>query len=93
MERDGTATLQCNVDAKPRVSNVRWTRNNRFIAIAFTHTLHRVTLQDAGRYTCTADNGLGKAGEADILLDVQYGPQVTTRHVLLRITVLFIYYH
>uniref|UniRef100_A0A1B6H4Y3 Uncharacterized protein n=3 Tax=Proconiini TaxID=565685 RepID=A0A1B6H4Y3_9HEMI len=77
VERDGTATLECNVDAKPRVSNVRWTRNNRFIAIAFTHTLHRVALQDAGKYTCTADNGLGKTGEADILLDVQYGPQVT----------------
>ncbi|XP_054261719.1 hemicentin-1 isoform X2 [Macrosteles quadrilineatus] len=77
VERDGTATLECNVDAKPRVANVRWTRNNRFIAIAFSHTLHRVALQDAGKYTCTADNGLGKAGEAEIILDVQYPPQVT----------------
>lgn len=77
VERDGTATLQCNVDAKPRVSNVRWTRNGRFIAIAFTHTLHRVALQDAGKYTCTADNGLGQTGEAEIFLDVLYPPQVT----------------
>ncbi|XP_075224340.1 hemicentin protein echinoid isoform X2 [Lycorma delicatula] len=77
VERDGTATLQCNVDSKPRVSNVRWARNGRLIALAFTHTLHKVTLQDAGKYTCTADNGLGQTGEAEILLDVQYPPHVT----------------
>ncbi|CAH0770951.1 unnamed protein product [Bemisia tabaci] len=77
VEREGTVTLQCNVDAKPRVSGVRWTRNGRFVATSFTHTLRQVTSQDAGKYTCTADNGLGQSGEAEITLDVQYGPQVT----------------
>lgn len=77
VEREGTVTLQCNVDAKPRVSGVRWTRNGRFVATSFTHTLRQVTSQDAGKYTCTADNGLGQSGEAEITLDVQYGPQVS----------------
>ncbi|XP_069704105.1 hemicentin-1 isoform X7 [Periplaneta americana] len=77
VERDATANLQCTVDAKPKVNNVRWTRNGRFIATAFTHTIHRVTLEDAGKYMCTADNGLGQAGEAEILLDVLYPPMVT----------------
>ncbi|XP_034242329.1 uncharacterized protein LOC117645893 isoform X4 [Thrips palmi] len=77
VERDGTATLQCNVDAKPRVSNVRWTRNGRFVATSFTHTIHRVSVQDAGKYVCSADNGLGQVGEAEITLDVLYPPQVT----------------
>ncbi|XP_039283804.1 hemicentin-1 isoform X1 [Nilaparvata lugens] len=77
VERDGTATLQCNVDSKPRVSNVHWARDGRLIALAFTHTLHRVTVQDAGKYTCTADNGLGQTGKAEIVLDVQYPPKVT----------------
>lgn len=77
VEKEGSVTLQCNVDAKPRVNNVRWTRNGRFIATTFTHTINRVTIQDAGKYTCTADNDLGQVGEAELTLDVQYPPQVT----------------
>lgn len=69
--------MQCNVDAKPRVSSVKWTRNGRFFATTFSHTINRVALQDAGKYTCIADNGLGQTGEADLMLDVQYPPQVT----------------
>lgn len=76
IERDTTARLECNVDAKPKVTNVRWTRNGRFISSSLTHTIHRVSVQDAGKYTCTADNGIGKPGEQDILLDVLYPPVV-----------------
>lgn len=76
VERDSQATLQCSVDAKPKVSNVRWTRKGRFITSANTHVIHRVSIQDAGVYTCSADNDLGKPGEKDIALDVLYGPVV-----------------
>lgn len=76
VERDGTAKLECNVDAKPKVSNVRWTRNGRFISSSFTHTIHRVSVQDAGEYECAADNGLGRTGSQKILLDVLYAPVV-----------------
>lgn len=77
VERDDSITLQCNVDAKPRVNNVRWMRDNRFIATSFTHVIQKVTAQDAGTYTCMADNGLGQTREAELVLDVQYPPQVT----------------
>lgn len=77
VERDGTASLQCSVDAKPKVSSVRWTRNGRFIGTAFSHSLLRVGVMDAGKYTCSAENGLGENGEAEILLDVLYAPTVT----------------
>lgn len=77
VEKEGSVTLQCNVDAKPRVSSVRWMRNDRFIATSFTHTINRVTLQDAGKYTCTADNGLGQVGTGELMLDVQFPPLVT----------------
>ncbi|XP_068085269.1 cell adhesion molecule Dscam2 [Anabrus simplex] len=77
VERDGTAVLQCTVDAKPKVNSVRWSRNGRFIATTLTHTISRVTLQDAGKYTCSADNGLGQTGEAEVTLDVLYAPIVT----------------
>jgi echinoid protein len=76
VEKDATAVLQCHVDAKPAVNNVRWTRNGRFIATAFNHTLPRVAMQDAGSYICTADNGLGQPGEADLALDVLFPPVV-----------------
>lgn len=77
VERDSPTTLQCSVDAKPKVSNVKWTRNGRFITSNYIHQIHRVTIQDAGKYTCSADNGLGKIGEKEITLDVLYAPIVT----------------
>lgn len=40
------------------------------------HTIHRVSIQDAGQYACSADNGLGKVGEQEITLDVLYPPIV-----------------
>lgn len=76
VERDRTAKLECNVDAKPKVPNVRWTRNGRFISSSLVHTIHRVSSQDAGKYTCSADNGLGKTGEQELILDVLYPPTV-----------------
>ncbi|XP_050509642.1 muscle M-line assembly protein unc-89 [Diabrotica virgifera virgifera] len=77
VERDSQATLRCSVDAKPKVTTIRWTRNNRFISSSYNHTIHRVSVQDAGKYTCMADNGLGKVGEQEITLDVLYPPIVT----------------
>uniref|UniRef100_A0A182JNS7 Echinoid n=1 Tax=Anopheles christyi TaxID=43041 RepID=A0A182JNS7_9DIPT len=76
VERDQTAKLECNIDAKPKPEQVKWTRNGRFISSHPTHTIHRVSLQDAGRYTCSADNGLDKIGEQEITLNVLYPPIV-----------------
>nr|XP_029713722.1 hemicentin-2-like isoform X1 [Aedes albopictus] len=76
VERDQTAKLECNVDAKPKPERVQWTRNGRFISSHSVHTIHRVSLQDAGKYACSADNGLGKTGEQEIVLNVLYPPIV-----------------
>jgi hypothetical protein len=35
-----------------------------------------VSLQDAGSYFCSAENGLGHTEKEELVLDVQYGPQV-----------------
>lgn len=56
--------------------NVRWTRNNHFISSSLVHTIHRVSVQDGGKYTCSADNGLGKTGEQELILDILYPPTV-----------------
>ncbi|XP_065215193.1 hemicentin-2 isoform X2 [Planococcus citri] len=81
VEKEGSVKLECSVDAKPRVSSVKWMRDGRFFATSFTHTINRVTLQDAGKYTCFAENGLGQSSEAELTLDVQYPPQVTIEGV------------
>ena len=80
VEKDETAQLNCVVDAKPAVTSVKWMRNGRFIDTHFVHTIPRVSLQDAGKYTCQADNGLGQACNTCkevIQLDVLYAPVVT----------------
>lgn len=77
VEKDDTAQLECQVDAKPAVNTVKWTRNGRFIDTHFKHTIPRVTLQDSGTYVCSADNGLGQVGKSELKLDVLYGPVVT----------------
>ena len=63
VEKDDTATLQCNVDAKPSVKEVRWARNGRFISTNFNYSIPQVTLQSSGSYMCSADNGLGHCGK------------------------------
>ncbi|XP_063822474.1 hemicentin-2 [Ostrinia nubilalis] len=77
VEIDGSATMECKVDAKPQVNSVRWTRNGKYISNSFTHTIQGVTIQDAGTYSCSADNGLGHPGEKEIYLDVLFPPSVT----------------
>jgi echinoid protein len=60
VEVDDTAQLSCQVDSKPPVNSVKWIRNERFIDTHFKHTIPRVSLEDAGSYVCSADNGLGQ---------------------------------
>lgn len=77
VERGGSVQIQCSVDAKPAVYSVRWTRSGRYIATSFNHTLRNVGLEDDGLYVCSADNGLGQIGEAELQLDVLHPPVVT----------------
>ncbi|CAH0692935.1 unnamed protein product, partial [Chilo suppressalis] len=77
VEIDGSATMECIVDAKPKVNSVRWSRNGKYISNSFQHSLHALTVEDAGTYTCSADNGLGHPGEKDMYLDVLFPPTVT----------------
>lgn len=76
VEANSTAVLECRVDSKPLVGIVRWQRDSSFVGTSFQHIIPKVTLQDAGRYSCTADNGLGRTGESFLTLDVLYPPTV-----------------
>ena len=77
VERDDTAELFCEVDSKPKVHEVRWVRDGRFIQTNFRNLISRANLKDAGPYICSADNGLGQVGKAEVNLDVLYIPEVT----------------
>lgn len=77
VEVNTQAVLKCNVDSKPEVGMVRWMKDDRFVATTFNHVIPTVTMLDAGKYTCQADNGLSKKGESFLFLDVQYPPSVT----------------
>jgi echinoid protein len=77
VEVNSMATLKCNVDSKPAVGTVRWLKDNSFVATSFHHVIPKVTLLDAGKYTCQADNGLSKKGESFLYLDVLYPPSVS----------------
>ena len=77
VEKDDVAKFECLVDAKPSVNTVKWTRGGRFIDTNFIHTIPRVSLNDAGSFVCSADNGLGQVGKAELTLDVLHAPIVT----------------
>lgn len=76
VEANTTAVLNCQVTSNPAVDSVRWVKDNSFIAMTFSHTIPAVTLQDAGNYTCIADNHIGRTGESSLYLDVLYPPRV-----------------
>ncbi|XP_076654995.1 hemicentin protein echinoid [Halictus rubicundus] len=77
VEVNGPANLECRVDSKPAVNEVRWWRDGNFVGTNLTHTIKSVTVQDSGKYTCKADNNLGKKGESSLILDVLYPPTVS----------------
>ena len=76
VELEQTAEMVCRVDSKPRTEGVKWEFAGSFIDTNFRHVIPSVSLQDAGSYYCSADNGLGQADKEELILDVQYGPQV-----------------
>lgn len=77
VEVGGSTSIVCKVDAKPQVTSIRWTRNGEFVSNSFTHTIQGITVHDAGKYMCNADNGLGRPGEKELILDVLFPPSVT----------------
>ncbi|XP_013183075.2 hemicentin-2 [Amyelois transitella] len=76
---NATASLECSVDSKPTVNTITWSKDGKPISESFIYTIRGVTKQDAGKYTCTADNGLGRTGEKDVYLDVLFPPTVTVK--------------
>ncbi|CAL4133836.1 unnamed protein product, partial [Meganyctiphanes norvegica] len=77
VELGSILSINCHADAKPPVSHVRWTRAGRLLETKNIFSKMNVEMDDAGRYICLADNGLGVIKEEEITVDVLYRPQVS----------------
>ncbi|XP_067029803.1 protein CEPU-1-like isoform X1 [Acropora muricata] len=65
----GNVTLKCLAYGKP-TPNVTWTRisDNRIVSMPLTD----ITRQEAGKYKCIANNGIGSPAIGDLWIVVQY---------------------
>jgi len=79
--KGSTVVLNCGASGNPEPA-IRWSRRNRNLA-GLDHnlsgngtilSLENITSSHAGRYTCTADNGVGNPVREDIVLTVLYRP-------------------
>ncbi|XP_067030240.1 fibroblast growth factor receptor 2-like isoform X4 [Acropora muricata] len=70
----GNATLKCLADGKP-TPNITWTRlsDNSVVIMPLTD----IRRQDAGKYRCTADNGIESPATKDVWIAVQYSVEAT----------------
>lgn len=64
----GNATLKCLAEGKP-TPNITWRRLSDKTVV--TMPLTDIRRQDAGKYRCTAYNGIGSPTEEDVFIDVQ----------------------
>ena len=64
----GNATLKCLADGKP-APNITWTRlsDNSVVTMPLTD----IRRQGAGKYRCTADNGIASPATKDVWIAVQ----------------------
>ena len=64
----GNVTLECLADGKP-MPNITWTRlpDNSVVIMPLTD----IRRQDAGKYRCTADNGIVSPANKDVWIVVQ----------------------
>ena len=55
VERGDTAELLCKDDSKPRVTGVRWIRENAFVQTNFTHLVPKLRMPDSTSALQTMD--------------------------------------
>ncbi|XP_056009554.1 hemicentin-2-like [Ostrea edulis] len=72
------AVMICSViDANPS-TGITWTwkktSNSVILSREATYTIHRITRDKAGNYSCAANNSIGTSNPVTVQVDVQYGP-------------------
>ncbi|XP_074608784.1 hemicentin-1-like [Acropora palmata] len=70
-------TMSCSATGNP-IPKITWFKDGKAIGSGETLSLN-VQRNVAGKYWCSADNGVGEAVNASADIDVQFPPSVTTR--------------
>lgn len=75
-------SLECDASGNP-VPKISWTREHDHLPEGSVsgannqgYTIRQVSRFDAGRYACTADNGVGMPAKAFVSLQVLYEPEI-----------------
>jgi hypothetical protein len=77
-DENGTVFIHCRVVAEPLITQVGWLRNDVPVELDDRHIMHynntleirRIEYGDRAKYTCTASNPAGGAGDDSSLLVV-----------------------
>ena len=62
--------IKCDADGNPPPT-IKWKTPTGSVHTGNVYTILSVSRSDAGTYTCTASNGIGKEAMASILVTVQ----------------------
>lgn len=74
-----TATLKCTVIAANPNTSLQWIwykTNSSSILEENTYIIYEITRKESGSYGCAANNSVGTSETAEIVVDVQYKPDV-----------------
>ncbi|CAH1248239.1 HMCN2 [Branchiostoma lanceolatum] len=81
VDENDDVSLSCTADSKPPPTTFTWTDtngtplNSQRDGFTLQVTIPDITYQQAGSYTCTASNGVGDAGSAEVDVTVEYPPK------------------
>ncbi|KAF2365127.1 Immunoglobulin I-set [Trinorchestia longiramus] len=88
IEKGDSVTLQCEAEGNPEPA-IHWSkRGGRLPSGSHSEeglsiTLESVDRREAGTYVCTASNGIGEPSYAEMHIEVQYRPEITTEESIL----------
>ena len=86
ISKGASVTLECTADGNP-MPKIRWSKKKGPLPSgAETEEGLSMTLEDVdrhveGRYTCTADNGVGKPASVTMSVEVNYPPEIISEKV------------
>ncbi|XP_018021341.2 neural cell adhesion molecule 1-like isoform X2 [Hyalella azteca] len=83
-----SVTLQCEAEGNPEPA-IHWSRRGGRLPSGshseegLSITLEKIDRREAGTYVCTASNGIGEPSSAEMRIEVEYRPEITTEESIL----------
>uniref|UniRef100_A0A6A7FXY1 Neural cell adhesion molecule 1-like n=2 Tax=Hirondellea gigas TaxID=1518452 RepID=A0A6A7FXY1_9CRUS len=83
-----TVTLQCEAEGNP-IPAISWSKQGGRLPSGsrseegFSITMEEVNRHEAGKYVCTASNGIGEPSSAMMSIEVEFKPEIVTEETIL----------